>query len=247
MVEGLREATLSLVETGVSAISSDVFEYVYIYQNGKILDEVYTKNGIFLYLRLHPFMPRKNQKVNWVSSKRLIFGSLVILTNPDFKEFVFAVVQTQNWKKNEKKFNKEYIDVFIKGIGSDHLNLLELCSKLDVNNLVVLECKGHFESYYHFLTALKNIHPNDLPFKSQIIDMEFANPPPAYLKNSYFNITNRSLKQIKNNLMSFNMANPPKDSEIQNLLDESQFKALQNILTHEISVIQGPPGTGKRF
>ena len=47
--------------------------------------------------------------------------------------------------------------------------------------------------------------------------------------------------------MSFNMANPPKDSEIQNLLDESQFKALQNILTHEISVIQGPPGTGKRF
>lgn len=196
---------------------------------------------------MFPFMPRKNQKINWFNTKRLISGTLLVLTNPDFKEFVFAVVSAQYWGKDGKKNrNQDYIDVLIKGVGEEHLNLLELCSKLDVSNLVVLEGKAYFESYYHFLKKMQETKPETLPFKSEIIDMKFLNNPPSYLKNNYFKITKKSLKELKNDEF-LNVSDTTRNRIIQKLLDESQFKALEKILTREISVIQGPPGTGKRF
>ena len=248
MIEGLRDGTQSLIETGLSKIDSNVFESVYLYHYGRILDEVYSKNnGILLYLRMFPYISKINQKTNWAKSKRLVFGSLIVLTNPDLKEFVFAIVQSQNWRKNEKKFTQEYIDVLIKGIGSDQLSIREMGSKLDLNNLLVLESRSYFESYYHFLTAIQKIDPEEIPFKSQIIDMEFNNRPPSYLSDPYYNISEKSFKNLKTPLRSFNIDYPPKNNQLEKLLDESQFKALQSILKNELSVIQGPPGTGKRL
>ena len=111
---------------------------------------------------------------------------------------------------------------------------------------MVFECQNYFENYYHYLTAIQKVDPEKLPFKRQIIDMEFKNQAPSYLSDHYFTITKKSFKTLKTPLI-LNIDNPVKNNELEKLLDESQYKALQSILKNEISVIQGPPGTGKRL
>ena len=207
------------------------------------MDEIYVKNGIFLYLRMSPYLLKKNHKINWTTTKRLIYGTLIVLTNPDLKEFVLAVVcsRVNNDKKQINK-QKTDIDLIIKGIGNENLNVLEICSKLDINNLVVLESKAYFESYYHFLKALQNINHHSMPFTNQIIfNISLKDKAPSYLKDFQFIINKNSLKQMKSNIC-LDFHNPPVKNDLEALLDESQFQALRNILTNEFSIIQGPPG-----
>ena len=237
----MREAVHYLKETGVHDMHSKVFNLVHIYQNGKILDEVYTQNDpIMLYLRISPFIG-DNIQINLARTKRLACGSLLCITDTTMKESVFAVVEH---RLISIEINPNFIDVLVKGVGGQHLSILNFCSKIDINNLVVIECKAHFETHYNFLKAINQIDFSCLPFKSQIIDMEFKNKPPSYLKDSHFRITNKSLDCLKNPL-SIDMDNPSIDKELSNLLDESQFKALQSILKNELAIVQGPPGTGK--
>ena len=222
----------------------EFLDLVYVYHKGKILDEIYG-SGIYLCLRMFPYMSNTNHKINWANSKRLIYGSLIVMTNPDLKEFIFAVVHSQNDKKgkNQKKVENEgCVDVFIRGVGDEHLSLLDVCSKLDINNLVVLECKAYFESYYHFLKTLQAMHDKPLPFVNQIIYNNFKeNLYPSYLKNHCFRINEKILKKITTETL-LNFSDPPADNPIQKMLDESQYNSLKNILLNEFSIIQGPPG-----
>ena len=38
-------------------------------------------------------------------------------------------------------------------------------------------------NFFHILKRLKNINPNELPFKSEIIDLKFDNMKPEYLSS----------------------------------------------------------------
>ena len=233
----MRKAILSLIQTGFSDINPEVFESVYLYQQGKILDEVYAQNEpIMLYLRIFS----DNININWAWTKRLASGSLLCLTDTGLKEWVFAVVEHRGIETHPN-----FIDVLVKGVGGHYLSILDLCSKIDINNLVVMECKAHFETHYNFLKEIKQMDVSCLPFKSQIIDLEFKSRPPSFLKDSHFKITKKSLDCLNSPIL-IDIDNPSLPNELSNLLDNSQFKALQNILKNELSVIQGPPGTGKR-
>ncbi len=226
----------------------EFLDSVYVYHKGKILDEVYG-SGIYLCLRMFPYTSNKNHKINWTNSKRFMYGSLIVMTNPDLKKFVFAVVNSQNDKQGKfkkKVENESCVDVFIRGVGDEHLSLLDVCSQLDINNLVVLECKAYFESYYHFLKTLQMMDYTSLPFTSQIIWNNFKeNAYPSYLKNNSFIINKNIWKEITTE-SSLNISDPPADNPLQKILDESQYNALKNILLNEFSLTQGPPGTGKR-
>ena len=61
--------------------------------------------------------------------------------------------------------------------------------------------------------------------------------PPHYLRNFKFKVEIQKGQKFELDLAQDNV-NPL----IYNYLDHSQFLALKNILTNEISIIQGPPG-----
>ena len=242
----MREAVHYLKETGVHDIHSKVFNLVHIYQNGKILDEIYSHdNHFFLHLRMYLRTKNKKVKIDWAQNKtrRLKYGELLCLTDPNLKEFVFAIV-----KSRRDFIGFDYIDVLIEGLGGEYLSSLDLCSKLDINNLVVFEGRGHesFETEYQILQAIKQVDAYHLPFESQIINMEFINQPPSYLKDPYFKIKTELLDGLPTPLV-FNIDEPFIKNQLYNVLDEFQYKGLQIILKNELSILVGPPGTGKRW
>ena len=183
----------------------------------------------------------------------------------------------------------------------------------DKDELIVLECKAYFESYYHFLNKLKGMNTKNLPFEEYIVGRrEGGVRPPSYLKGDYKYIVEiekgkRMIvdmeeeggemkeeeqegrrKEDERNRTEEGDGRKREEEErrredgryreeegrrreeeerrreevegwrrgegeagkkpsIYDYLDESQFKALKNILTKEISIIQGPPGTQYRI
>lgn len=240
----MRKAVLQLLETGVYDIKKNV---VHIYQNGRILDEVFSHdNHAFLHLRMYPRTKSKKEKIGWAQNKinRLSHGQFLCLTDQNLKEFAFAIVKS---RRDFKGY--DYIDCLIEGLGGEYLSSLDLCSKMDINNLIVLENPNikNFETYYQILQIIKLADAYSLPFKSQILNLELINQhPPSYLKDSYFKIQTELFDGLPTPLV-FNVDEPLITSDLFHFLDGFQYKALQSILKNELSVLVGPPGAQKRW
>lgn len=66
---------------------------VWIYNYAKILKPLYTSSGVRHKLKFHV---KEFQRVQWETSKRLTFGSLLCLSKDNFKTLVFATVAERN-------------------------------------------------------------------------------------------------------------------------------------------------------
>ena len=104
----------------------------------------------------------------------------------------------------------------------------------NLKGLQIFESKAYFESKIHIMKRLQQINTKDLPFKDELIDVNFTNMKITHPEKGY--------------KYNDSIINPDKNeypNEIKNLFDESQFNALKMTLNDKISLIQGPPGTGK--
>jgi len=100
----------------------------------------------------------------------------------------------------------------------------------------MFESKAYFESYVHIMKRLKKINIQYLPFKRELVDVDFHQLQKEDLYgNKYVRYNNMILWPYQNRY----------SKEFINLFDKSQLNAIRNSLINKIALIQGPPGTGK--
>ena len=179
----------------------------------------------------------------WVH-RRLMYGSLVCLSQDNFKTMLFATVV----ERHEEKLKAGKIGIqFFEG-----QNVLEI-EKRDCDYQMV-EPASFFEAYRHVLKGLQELDDSTLPFKKYLVECNKEVDPPQYLRRD------DSQQQVCYDLSKALNVSPhykatavpvlqPKEwPPVKALpLNSSQLEALRTAITTEFCVIQGPPGTGKTY
>ena len=111
---------------------------------------------------------------------------------------------------------------------------------------IMLEARaGYFEAYRHTLTALQRMSQETFPLAEHLVHTHGIVGAPNYLRQKPFRDLSLALdpdeitKYQKVNILT----NWPEEPS--SVLDASQWKALQRMLTKRCAIVQGPPGTGK--
>nr|XP_053646669.1 NFX1-type zinc finger-containing protein 1-like [Cherax quadricarinatus] len=228
---------------------------IWIYENVKIVGEDIQNFEMIHYIKLN--LP-KNFKIE--SSKRLLFGNLLCLSNDNFCTLFLGSVCDRN---SEKLKNG------IIGVKFD--------SDIDLHKdsvFVMAETRSYFVAYKHVLFALQGIIEDSFPMESFIVHVEPHMRPPSYLAQhavydlrvmqsasmmkeseassklfKHINKTteeqNEYLPQLQNVMVMSELPYWPTENALG--LDDSQRRALRSALVSKLSIIQGPPGTGKTF
>ena len=216
---------------------------VRVYDDVRILEPTFGRDGVNYVIQ---FDVEHLQRVNWFRTKRLIYGSLVCLSDDSFHEnMIFASVANRD------------PDMLCKG---------KVCIKPegDVHFLqwnkhhtyTMVESSAYFEAYRHILTSLKRAEVDTMPFTQYLVNVSWDEVDvPSYIRNHLnmkhssptYNIAT-SLGLESGNSAYVEVTEESSWEEItETQLDTSQMKALKMALTQDLALIQGPPGTGKTY
>ena len=268
----LREDFLRPLREGVNSIkklaeaSKSKIQYKEV--DVKVYNDVHivAKNGSRTEGVMYKLQFSVQRKVQWKTSKRLKYGSLLCLFkwgNYDCStEVIFAVVANRQINDLEAG----YVEVTIEHGDQHRLDL-------EGENFVMVESEAFYLPYKHVLEGLKDLyfscaHNNStqcntdseintkLPFVNNIIfadsnvrQIKALKDTPAMLYNFRSLFTDECEPKIMpHDDCTYRLSHCsawPSPSQLG--LDNSQSKALHLALTREISLIQGPPGTGKTF
>ena len=221
---------------------------IHIYTDVQFKKYVIDKTGLF-----HQVSFNKLDHVRWKTSKRLMYGSLLILSNDDFQTFLFATVA------------KREADQLQNGLLTISLVNQEDASMLQEGTFVMAESTVFFEAYRPVLAGLQVMPASSLPLSKYILGHCNAVSEPLYLHGGSLENENTAARDVKGvtidispllkgeredtaqttfiPVLQYSTWSNLKDVE----LDTSQLEAIQTALTKEISLIQGPPGTGKTY
>ncbi|NXP66262.1 ZNFX1 protein, partial [Chloropsis cyanopogon] len=258
--EGIMEVLQNLQDRN---LRKKKFDDIRIYFDARIIVPRCTSSGIAYRVQ---FDTKPLMFVQWQNSKRLLYGSLVCMSQDHFETFLFATVSNRN--------------------AADLVNgIVELCFDAESRPLLadvqpsdsflMVETTAYFEAYRHVLEGLQKMREEDIPFQKYIVECDPQVKEPAYLtRNTAYNLaplTKTSHKEpahltwgtayklaslmktsheekCPDNLKSVNILDPNQWLSMKALkLDESQMQALNLALTKELAIIQGPPGTGKTY
>ena len=173
------------------------------------------------------------------NNKRLIYGTLICLSQDNFRSLYFAVVSNREHLEDRFQF--------------DIVSAYGAVVPFDVD-LTMIESSAYFEAYRHVLKSLQQINEGDLPFERYIVTCCADILPPKYLINREKEPV-YDLSPIGNQCKIWDR--PPCKPEVDILsstnwptqdrlhMNTSQFEAYKAALTKEFVLIQGPPGTGK--
>ena len=182
------------------------------------------------------------QRVNWEHSRRLIFGSLLCLSNDDFRDsIIFATVVKRDPE------NLEIGRLIVKFEGD--INGFDIDP---INKFTMVESTAYFEAYRHVLVGLQNASriQDTMPFKSYLVECNMENiSQPLYIRinnSAHFNLSGVLGERYNQLQISITDESAWPQSHLTNL-DESQVEAIKMTLNQEVSLIQGPPGTGKTY
>ncbi|NWH37090.1 ZNFX1 protein, partial [Chloropsis hardwickii] len=258
--EGIMEVLQNLQDRN---LRKKKFDDIRIYFDARIIVPRCTSSGIAYRVQ---FDTKPLMFVQWQNSKRLLYGSLVCMSQDHFQTFLFATVSNRNAAD------------LVSGI-------VELCFDAESRPLLadvqpsdsflMVETTAYFEAYRHVLEGLQKMREEDIPFQKYIVECDPQVKEPAYLtQNTAYNLaplTKTSHKELAHltwgtayklaslmktsheekcpdNLKSVKILDPNQWLSMEALkLDESQMQALNLALTKELAIIQGPPGTGKTY
>ncbi|XP_066288833.1 NFX1-type zinc finger-containing protein 1-like [Branchiostoma lanceolatum] len=214
---------------------------IHVYHGVHVVYPTYAYSGIGYRIQ---FDSSRLKGVRWGYSKRLIYGSLVCLSNDEFRTMHFATVVN----REPTQLELGWVDVRFE---DDTLVVLGI-SPMDT--FIMVESSAFFEAYRHVLKGLQEVQRNTMPFTKHIVDCDCADgvDPPEYLRGSFGDVTYDMSVVVENAHSSHVRSVPVLQDDLwpsaEDLdFDESQYRAFKLGLTKEFAVIQGPPGTGKTY
>lgn len=239
----LREDFVQPLRKGIRTFLKERHEYitgkkrmplgeVRLYTEVKIVKIEKVRDSVVYKLQL----PQKTYKrIKWEKSKRLLVGSLILLTTVDncfqAQTTFFGIV----FSRNTNELGKGIVTVTWEGIPPTYD---------EDEEYLMVESEVYLEAYRHTLETLKILDLEKFPMKRFIVDASSEVDMPKYLKDA-------------TRLIELRLANgepihvPPQQAQWPTAedfgLDENQYKAFHGAVTNEFTIIQGPPGTGKTF
>ncbi|TNV87514.1 hypothetical protein FGO68_gene11469 [Halteria grandinella] len=178
--------------------------------------------------------------VDWRISKKLLPGSLVIVSSDNFKSYFVGILKSKDAELMNKTHRQlGYVPINIQIIKAVGLaegqeapnSVLDFIALYQSAEFQILESSAYFESYHHVLKQLKEMDSwVSIPFSRNIINGVTITSTPLY----NIDLPDNNEPQIESYL-----------NDIQ--LDPSQRLAMKHALTNELALIQGPPGTGKTY
>ena len=240
----LREDFIAPLREGIQSHYEGLANHtpeIRVYEHVHVLTPVCLFTGMGFQIS---FSVKRFRNTNWEHSRRLIFGSLLCLSNNEFHDdsIVFATVV----KRDPKLLAEGYLTIkFEGGVSGFHIN--------PTDEYTMVESTAYFEAYRHVLLGLQSASQmqETMPFKRYIVDCNMKDLPLAL-----------HIRTKTSTCFDLSMPLGTKSNEARNItiseettwphhrttcLDESQYEALKMALRQEISVIQGPPGTGKTY
>ncbi|NXS77528.1 ZNFX1 protein, partial [Erpornis zantholeuca] len=236
--EGIMEVLQNLQDRN---LRKKKFDDIRIYFDARIIAPRCASTGIVYKVQ---FDTKPLRFVQWRNSKRLLYGSLVCMSQDHFETFLFATVSNRS------------ADDLVDGIVElcfDAESQMLLADVQPSDSFLMVETTAYFEAYRHVLEGLQKMREKDIPFQKYIVECDAQVKEPAYLReDTAYNLAplvNTSCKkQCPDSLKSVNILDPDQWLSMEALrLDESQMQALNLALTKELAIIQGPPGTGKTY
>ncbi|XP_066055411.1 NFX1-type zinc finger-containing protein 1 [Chamaea fasciata] len=236
--EGIMEVLQNLQDRN---LRKKKFDDIRIYFDARIIAPRCTTTGI-AYKVLFDTKPLRF--VQWQNSKRLLYGSLVCMSQDHFETFLFATVSNRN--------AAELVNGTVE-LCFDAESQPLLAEVQPSDSFLMVETTAYFEAYRHVLEGLQKMREEDIPFQKYIVECDTQVKEPAYLtEDTAYNLaplmkTSREEK-CPDSLKSVYIQDPNQWLSMEALkLDESQMQALNLALTKELAIIQGPPGTGKTY
>jgi len=237
-LEPLREGIHEIVHNVPRKQRNLLMKY---YPGARIVDKKFTPSGIIYQVQ---FDVSGLDTKRWANSKRLLFGSLLCLSNNKFETMLFVTVS----KRDPEELAEGRIEI----------RFIEDQDVLGVENRTceyqMVESPAYYEAYRHVLKGLKEVDETTMPFKKYLIECSEDVDPPEYLRRE------DSQEPVCYNLrLALDVPDAINASRVPVLqleawpsveilpLNSSQLEAVKTAVTKEFSVIQGPPGTGKTY
>ncbi|KAI8977492.1 RNA helicase [Mycotypha africana] len=186
-------------------------------------------------------------RVNWTQSKRLLPGSLVLLSKDNFdQDLKIATVVNREDEPMRGPSRFEYmIDIYLERDNEQQpLGFGDPLSLEETSYVMIEATDGYFEAYRHVLNVFKKIKPGDLPFSQYLVNLSNDVMVPHYAaRRRIYDINVNKRSQYERWPVDITQEWP-----FYNIgMDRTQMDALKTILSHNLSIVQGPPGTGKTF
>ncbi|KAH3744627.1 hypothetical protein Pelo_13974 [Pelomyxa schiedti] len=206
-----------------------------IYHNVQLQGIQCCKAGVFYRISFRLESEKATTKIVWERSKRLMFGSLLCLSNDSFNTLIWATVANRD---PQLLSTQQLIDIkFPSGYES-------MVSPTSIYTMVE-SATTYFEAYRWTLRALQEFPSDGFPFKEYLIDCEATSRPPRTI--SMHGADRFDLTSVFENGMKVQFPILSEWPVLESSMDSSQLEAFKHALTHEFAIIQGPPGTGKTF
>ncbi|KAI9485981.1 MAG: RNA helicase [Benjaminiella poitrasii] len=187
-------------------------------------------------------------RVNWNQSKRLMPGSLVLLSKDHFqKDLKIATVVERGDEPMRGPNRFEYmVDLYLERDNeNDPLGFGDPSLSSEDTYIMIEATDGYFEAYRHVLGVFQRIAPEKLPFSQYLVNLSNSVLVPHYaaLKRQY----DINVQPSKRNRQRWPVDIMGKWPIYGTGMDKTQLDALKTILSNNLSIVQGPPGTGKTF
>lgn len=152
-------------------------ESLSVYFDVSIDMPITTDSGIVYQVRLSE---KKAKSINWDYSKKLLFGSIVCMSNDFFQnQCLIGSICERDPKKLKKGIICIKFDIDLENQLNGHVDI--------GSNFIMLETSAYFESYKYVLQALVSFQRDgeeNFPFKDNIVYCQNQNMPmPKYLTN----------------------------------------------------------------
>ena len=134
-----------------------------VYEGAKVLNPVCLFSGIAFQIR---FDSSKFSRVNWEHSRRLIYGSLLCLSNDNFDQcLLFASVVKRDPKLLKDGFLTIKFENNVNGFQID-----------PIESYTMVESTAYYEAYRHVLKRMQDIsgRPNEVSLEKYIVKCDFT-------------------------------------------------------------------------
>ncbi|RPA81978.1 hypothetical protein BJ508DRAFT_414451 [Ascobolus immersus RN42] len=237
----LREDATAHLREGVSYLRADPHmqdnsEFC-IYERVRIIGFTFASMGVCT--RVSFSLARAGKRIPWASSKRLLPGTIVVLSSDEFETVKIATVAARPIAGLVQAGDPE-VDLLFPARDND----------LDTSRTYTMfeSRSAYYEAYKHVLIGLQRMNEKNFPLARHLAMVDPDIGPPQYvLDNPEWDMSQVFDKvEDKAAVRRLNILEPWPET-VGSEMDESQKEALSRILTKQVAIVQGPPGTGKTF